>query len=99
MGQIVASTNKASIGRDHSNDEFFIKGSKQNDVSIFFKDQQGNLRVYVTGPLILNNNKVVGVVAIISNLDALRSQIETYDGVGQTGEFNLVKRDDSGDAV
>ena len=29
VGQIIASTNKASIGRDHSNDEFFIKGSKK----------------------------------------------------------------------
>jgi signal transduction histidine kinase len=99
MGQIVASTNKASMGRDHSNDEFFIKGSKQNDVSIFFKDQQGNLRVYLTGPLNLNNNKVVGVVSIIANLDTLLSQIQTYEGLGQTGEFNLVKRDDNGDAL
>ncbi|HEX2124809.1 MAG TPA: sensor histidine kinase [Nitrososphaeraceae archaeon] len=99
MGKIVASTNKASIGRDHSNDEFFIKGSKQNDVSIFFKDPQGNLRVYLTGPLNLNNNKVVGVVTIIANLDTLLSQIQTYEGLGQTGEFNLVKRDDNGDAL
>jgi signal transduction histidine kinase len=100
MGQIVASTDNASIGVDHSNDEFFIKGSKQNDVSIFFKDQQGNLRMYLTGPLNLNNNnKVVGVVSIISNLDTLLSQIQTYEGLGQTGEFNLVKRDDNGDAL
>jgi signal transduction histidine kinase len=103
MGQIVASannsTNNASIGMDHSNDELFIKGSKQNDVSIFFKDPQGNLRVYLTGPLILNGNKLVGVVSIISNLDTLLSQIQTYEGLGQTGEFNLVKRDDNGDAL
>jgi signal transduction histidine kinase len=99
MGQIVASTNNASIGRDHSTDEFFIKGSKQNDVTIFFKDPQGNLRVYLTGPLILNGNKLAGVVSIISNLDTLLSQIQTYEGLGQTGEFNLVKRDDNGDAL
>jgi signal transduction histidine kinase len=99
MGQIVASTNNASIGRNHSNDEFFIKGSKQNDVTIFFKDPQGNLRVYLTGPLILNGNKLVGVVSIISNLDTLLSQIQTYEGLGETGEFNLVKRDDNGDAL
>jgi signal transduction histidine kinase len=99
MGQIVASTDNVSIGVDHSNDEFFIKGSKQNDVSIFFKDQQGNLRMYLTGPLNLNNNKVVGVVSIISNLDTLLSQIQTYEGLGQTGEFNLVKRDDNGNAL
>jgi signal transduction histidine kinase len=99
MGQIVASTNNASIGRNHSTDEFFIKGSKQNDVTIFFKDPQGNLRVYLTGPLILNGNKLVGVVSIISNLDTLLSQIQTYEGLGETGEFNLVKRDDNGDAL
>ena len=99
MGQIVASTNNASIGMDHSTDEFFIKGSKQNDVTIFFKDPQGNLRVYLTGPLILNGNKLIGVVSIISNLDTLLSQIQTYEGLGQTGEFNLVKRDDNGDAL
>jgi signal transduction histidine kinase len=99
MGQIVASTNNTSIGRNHSTDEFFIKGSKQNDVTIFFKDPQGNLRVYLTGPLILNGNKLVGVVSIISNLDTLLSQIQTYEGLGETGEFNLVKRDDNGDAL
>ena len=99
MGRIVASTNNASIGMDHSTDEFFIKGSKQNDVTIFFKDPQGNLRVYLTGPLILNGNKLVGVVSIISNLDTLLSQIQSYEGLGQTGEFNLVKRDDNGDAL
>ncbi|MCC2647465.1 MAG: signal transduction histidine kinase, with phosphoacceptor and binding domain [Nitrososphaeraceae archaeon] len=99
MGQIVASINNASIGRNHSTDEFFIKGSKQNDVTIFFKDPEGNLRVYLTGPLILNDNKLVGVVSIISNLDTLLSQIQTYEGLGETGEFNLVKRDDNGDAL
>ena len=30
MGQVVASTNNASIGTDHGNDEFFIKGSLYN---------------------------------------------------------------------
>ena len=99
MGQIVASINNGSIGRNHSTDEFFIKGSKQNDVTIFFKDPEGNLRVYLTGPLILNDNKLVGVVSIISNLDTLLSQIQTYEGLGETGEFNLVKRDDNGDAL
>jgi len=98
-GIVVASTNNASIGTDHSNDEFFTKGSKQNDVNTFFKDPHGNLRVYLTGPLILNGNKLVGVVSIISNLDTFLSQIQIYEGLGQTGEFNLVKRDDNGDAL
>jgi signal transduction histidine kinase len=29
----------------------------------------------------------------------LLSQIQTYEGLGRTGEFNLVKRDDNGDAL
>lgn len=69
MGQVVASTNSTSIGTDHGNDEFFIKGREQNDLTTFFKDPQGNLRVYLTGPLILNGNKSVSVVSIISSLD------------------------------
>ena len=39
------------------------------------------------------------MVSIIANLDTLLSQIQTYEGIGQTGEFNLVKRDDNGDAL
>lgn len=99
MGQVVASTNSTSIGTDHDNDEFFIKGREQNDLTTFFKDPQGNLRVYLTGPLILNGNKSVGVVSIISSLDTFLSQIQTYEGLGKTGEFNLVKRDENGDAL
>jgi signal transduction histidine kinase len=99
MGQVVASTNSTSIGTDHGNDEFFIKGREQNDLTTFFKDPQGNLRVYLTGPLILNGNKSVGVVSIISSLDTFLSQIQTYEGLGKTGEFNLVKRDENGDAL
>jgi signal transduction histidine kinase len=99
VGKVVASTNNASVGTDHSHEEFFIKGRERNDVTIFFKDPQGNLRVYLTGPLILNGTKLVGVVSIISNLDVFLSQLQTYEGLGKTGEFNLVKRDDNGDAL
>jgi hypothetical protein len=52
-GQIIASTNIASLSTDHSNDEFFVKGNNQNVVTVFFKDQKGNLRLYLTDPLIL----------------------------------------------
>ena len=97
-GDIVASTDKDQLGTNHASDEFFIKGRQQDDISIFFKDKDQNLREFLTGPLLLGG-KFIGVVAIVSDAGNLLSQFANYEGLGQTGESFMAKRTPEGDAL
>ena len=98
-GTIVASTNKSAIGKNHANDKLFIQGKKlQNDVSIFFNDKNNKIKLYVGSPIIYNG-KLIGLVTAIYNLDNLLSIFQTYEGLGKTGEFILVHKNDNGNGV
>jgi signal transduction histidine kinase len=100
-GKVVASTDKSEIGSNKPKEEFFLKGLKHNEVTIFFKDKENpaTTREYLAGPLTLNG-KTIGVAAIKS--DAVNSFFTTsqnYEGLGQTGEFYVAKKDKNGDAI
>ncbi|MCJ7636852.1 MAG: ATP-binding protein, partial [Nitrososphaeraceae archaeon] len=97
-GTIVASTNNSAIGKNHANDKLFIQGKLQNDVSIFFKDKNNKIKSYVGSPLI-HDGKLIGLVTAIYNLENLLSIFQTYEGLGKTGEFILVQKNDNGDGV
>ena len=97
-GTIVASTNKSAIGKNHANDKLFIQGKLQNDVSIFFNDKNNKIKLYVGSPIIYNG-KLIGLVTAIYNLDNLLSIFQTYEGLGKTGEFILVHKNDNGNGV
>lgn len=97
-GRIVASTIQSKIGQVHATDEFFKKGFNKNDVSLFFKDSQGNVRIYLTGPLILDSKKI-GVVVIESDTLALFKIFEGSTGLGKSGDWGLSQRMENGDAL
>ena len=97
-GTIVASTNKSAIGKNHANDKLFIQGKLQNDVSIFFNDKNNKIKLYV-GSHIIYNDKLIGLVTAIYNLDNLLSIFQTYEGLGKTGEFILAHKNDNGNGV
>ncbi|MBD0360154.1 MAG: HAMP domain-containing protein, partial [Nitrososphaeraceae archaeon] len=97
-GDIVASTDKEQIGTNHALQDFFVKGKQQNDISIFFKDNNQNLRQFLTGPLLLEG-KFLGVVSIVSDAENLLSQFANYEGLGETGESIMAKRTPEGDAL
>ena len=98
-GTIVASTNKSAIGKNHANDKLFIQGKKlQNDVSIFFNDENNKLKLYMGSPIIYNG-KLIGLVTAIYNLENLLSIFQTYEGLGETGEFILAHKNDNGNGV
>jgi len=103
-GTIVASTNKSAIGKNHANDKLFIQGKKlqniqgkklQNDASIFFNDENNKLKLYVGSPIIYNG-KLIGLVTANYNLENLLSIFQTYEGLGETGEFILAHKNDYG---
>ena len=97
-GNIVASTDKELIGTNHALQDFFVKGRYQNDISIFFKDDNQNLREFLTGPL-LWEGKLIGVVSIVSDAENLLSQFANYEGLGETGESVMAKRSPEGNAL
>ena len=97
-GKVVASTNNTYLGTIHTNDIYFIEGKKNNNVTILYKDNNQELKSYLTGPLILNN-KLLGVVTIFYDLGDLISMFKIFEEQIDTGEINLVKRDFNGDAL
>ena len=97
-GKVVASTNNIYLGTNHNNDTYFIEGKKQNNVTILYKDNNQKLKSYLTGPLILNN-KLLGVVTIFYDLGDLLSMFKVFEEQVATGEINLVKKDNNGDAL
>ncbi|HYJ01037.1 MAG TPA: ATP-binding protein [Nitrososphaeraceae archaeon] len=97
-GKVVASTNNTYLGTNHNNDIYFIEGKKQNNVTILYKDKNQKLKSYLTGPLILNN-KLLGVVTIFYDLGDLLSMFKVFEEQVATGEINLVKKDNNGDAL
>lgn len=97
-GIVVASTNNTYFGTIHSDDIYFIEGKRHNNVTILYKDKNQILKSYLTGPLILND-KLLGVVTIFYNLGDLLSMFKVFEEQLATGEINLVKKDDNGDAL
>ena len=97
-GKVIASTNNNYVGTIHTNDKFFIEGKNQNNTSILFKDKDEKLKSYLTGPLIYNN-KFLGVVTIIYDLEDFLSMLKAFEKLSSTGEIILAKRDNNGNAV
>ena len=97
-GKVVASTNNIYLDTNHNKDTYFIEGKKQNNVTILYKDKSQKLKSYLTGPLILNS-KLLGVITIFYDLGDLLSMFKVFEEQVATGEINLVKKDNNGDAL
>jgi len=100
-GEVVGSTDKSGLGSNKSNEEFFQRGLKHNDVTIIFKDEEdpNAIREYLTGPLILHG-RTIGVAAIESDATSnFFTASQNYEGLGQTGEFYVAKKDKNRDVL
>jgi signal transduction histidine kinase len=97
-GKVVSSTNNTYLGTIHTNDIYFIEGKQNNNVTILYKNNNQELKSYLTGPLILNN-KLLGVVTIFYDLGDLISMFKIFEEQIETGEINLVKRDLNGNGL
>lgn len=97
-GKVVASTNNSLIGMDFSKEVFFQKGLDKKNVDIFFLDEYGNLRMYLSGPLYLEE-KLIGVLAVKSTAHNIITLVTDYTGLGETGETIIAKQDEKGNAL
>lgn len=91
-GKVVASTRPNLVDQDLSGQAFYQEGKAEDSITIFFKDSNGKLFHYLTGPLVLDG-KTIGVLVITSGADELIALANNYTGLGRTGETYIVKRD------
>lgn len=97
QGNHIASTN------DELNTEFFKNSLVfQNGKSRNFLDIGNGIEnepcLFLSGPLVLNE-KIIGVVIILSSPDSITSITSNHSSLGNTGESFLAKQMESGDAV
>jgi signal transduction histidine kinase len=98
-GKVVASSETASIGRNDAGQDYFIRGQAGIDVThTVSRDENGNLSLYLTGPLILNG-RLLGVAVIESDMSNLQALTTNYTGLGASGETLLTRQDDQGKSV
>lgn len=94
-GTIIASSDEEDIGKDKSNDPYFLGGKEQ----VFIKDayisshNQRKTLAFSAPILHKEENRFLGVVVLRKSLEVL-SQITTdRTGLGETGEVYLVNKD------
>ena len=97
-GIVVASSDPTLVGKKHFDQAFFDRCRKKKTADYFFRDREGNLRLYLSGPLFLDK-RLVGVIVIESRVENILSLVQDYSGIGQTGETLIVKRNNVGDPV
>jgi signal transduction histidine kinase len=94
-GTIVASTNSMAIGLSYAGEDFFARGSRQNDVYNVFKNGDGEPVFYLAGPMALDGS-VIAVAVIVSDAGNLISAVKDTHAFGQTSETVLLRKQDNG---
>ncbi len=97
-GTIIASTNESYPGTNQSDKPYFSRAKNIDNAEFFFKDQEDNLLIYLTGPLKLNN-KLIGIVIIESYAQNFTALVTNESGLGKTGEIILAKRDKDNNGI
>ena len=93
-GTIIASSDEEDIGKDKSNDPYFLGGKE----GIFIKDAyissyQQEKTLAFSAPILEEDNKLIGVVVFRMSLEPLFKITTDPTGLGQTGEVFLVNQE------
>ncbi len=97
-GKVVASTDSSEMGKDHSKDEFFLRGKKGTDVILIFREGD-DLRRWLVSQIASDNNELLGVIAAKIEPTSLLSIVGDYTGLGQTGETVIAEPIENGRAL
>lgn len=91
-GDVILSTDTSYIGKDISDQEFFVNGRTTYSVYL----QNDNLdEIFFSGPLMLEDD-VIGVGVLVLSTDMLRDIISNRRALGETGEIMVaVQADDA----
>ena len=93
QGIIIASSSEEEIGKDKSNDPYFLGGKE----GVFIKDAcisyQLEQSLAFSAPILDEDNRLLGVVVLRLSLKPLFKITTDRAGLGQTGEVFLVNQD------
>jgi len=93
-GTIIASSDEEDIGKDKSNDPYFLGGKE----GVFIKDayissHKQEKTLAFSAPILEEDNKLLGVMVIRVSPEPLFKITTDHIGLGQTGEVYLVNKD------
>lgn len=86
-GICIASTNPTYLHINYRNEDSFIKGKTNNNLFLLLDEESP--MIFLSGPLI-RNEKLLGVIVIISSPNLLFETVSDTTGLGETGESYLV---------
>jgi PAS domain S-box-containing protein len=92
-GKILVSTNDEYLGKDLSDKKYFLEGKEGNKFYYSFLENDKNQPfIYLSGPLVLNNN-IIGVVLIELDASNIIYSVQEYMGIGKTEKAYVVDKD------
>jgi PAS domain S-box-containing protein len=90
-GKVIASSDSTFLNNDYSRNEGFAKSVKGgNYFDGFHFDKYGDLKMYLSSPVLINK-KIIGVVLVEHSTEEVLSITDDYTGLGETGETTLGK--------
>ena len=97
-GNVLVSTDNSKVGHSYRDYEFFPIAQHQNNAEYFFLDNNNNLKLYLSGPLLIDG-RTIGVLLIESEADTIVSLVKDFSGLRKTGETVLGKKSKDGNHV
>ncbi len=89
-GKVIGSSDPKFVGQSFQGSEVFKVGHKADNASIVFKDVNGELGLYLAGPLFLRGEQI-GTTILEYQVEGLRSILNDYSDLGTTGETFLAR--------
>ncbi len=97
-GTVLASTDRALIGKSRASELYFKRGRAADDVGFFSKAGRNGLHETLAGPL-SSNGRTIGVLVIDRDASDILQMANDYTGLGKTGETVVAQKTESGDSV
>lgn len=94
-GNIIASTQTDQVGTNHVQDQFFQKGTTEDNFSTLYKTADDKVVFYLSKSILVNGKKI-GVIALEKKTDDLFKLFSDYTGLGKTGQWGLATHSSSG---
>ncbi len=90
-GTVIASTNKNIIGENRSSREYYHEGLQAPHLTSAYISQTLHVpTMLVSAPVLLDDNRTIGVVVCRTNFHMLHATIHDRTGLGKTGRAFLI---------
>ena len=97
-GKVIISTDERRLNHDYHSADFYPVAIKKNNAEHFFLDEDQQLNLYLSGPLLINDN-LIGILLIESGASNIVTSLSDFSGLGKTGETILGRQLNQGEAI